>query len=368
VRIFPEDKSMPRGFLSYFAVLSSVVWLAAWAAKSPAADSEDVKFETSDRVEIKGTFYPGKKTEPCVLILPKFGSSYKDDDWDQLAVALHKEGFAVLMFDYRGHGDSTEIKNPTAFWSERHNQEGIKGFNPSKLKDKIGYKDFSKAYLPHLADDIAAARLFLDRKNDAGQCNSRSIIVIGAEDGAVLGSMWAYSEYYRFRVKQGAVGAKLPDPEGVDVMGCVWLSMVNNLGGSPGGSATLSWLMDTAKTHDVPMAFMYGAKDATAEKFAKLALDDIKPAKGNEVTVKRPVKETNLKGAKLLDKELGTQSDIITYIKAVKEKKGMADWDTKDSKKNGYIWAFKSLVQPLRAKQEDDDFLSPLPTRVLQSP
>ena len=64
---------MPRGTVALLAATAGLGWLLASTAASAAADTEEAKFETADRVEIKGTFYPGKKSEPCVLILPRFG-------------------------------------------------------------------------------------------------------------------------------------------------------------------------------------------------------------------------------------------------------------------------------------------------------
>jgi hypothetical protein len=354
---------MPRGTIAILAGSIGLGWVLAFTSTAAAADPEDVKFETYDRVELVGSFYPGKKSEPCVLILPRYGSSYKEEDWDQLAAALQKTGCAVLMFDYRGHGESTVIKKPERFWEDPTNRGGVRGFNPQNLKAKIGHKDFSREYIPHLVNDIAAARMFLDRKNDAGQCNSRSIILVGGEDGGVLGSMWAYSELYRFKVK----GGKLPDPEASDVMGCVWLSMTAKLpANSEQATQALAWLTDAAgKGHNIPMAFFHGDGDTAGKRFANQAITNIKPDKNNKVTIEHAIKDSKLKGAKLLDKDLTTQSDILTYVKALKDEKGVTEWDTKETKKNAYVWLFKNGAQ-IVAKEKDEDNFAPLYSRLLQ--
>ena len=41
-------------------------------------------------------------------------------EWENLAETLQKEKYSVIMFDFRGHGESTTIDDPNpkgAFWS-----------------------------------------------------------------------------------------------------------------------------------------------------------------------------------------------------------------------------------------------------------
>ena len=70
-----------------------------------------------------------------------------------------------------------------------------------------------------------------------------------------------------------------------------------------------------------------------------------------------------IKGGKLLNKELTTQQDILDYVAALREKKGVANWDTKETRKNEYVWLLKG--NQLNAKAKDEDNFSPLPTSLL---
>src|SRR5262249_50434133 len=103
------DSKMQRlgqGRLTW-GVLASLAWFGM-QQPSAAADKERVKFDTWDQVEIHGTFYPGSKgnKSPCALLLHPIGANSQMQGWDELASSLQKEGFAVLTFDFRGHGDS----------------------------------------------------------------------------------------------------------------------------------------------------------------------------------------------------------------------------------------------------------------------
>src|SRR5204862_4095410 len=112
--------------------------------------------------------------------LHKIGGNREQDGWDDLAKKL-QANYAVLTFDFRGHGDSTDVvPGPMGFW--RYPDNRSLGSNPNKKT--ISWKDFPKGYYPMLVNDIAAARHFLDVQTNANRCNSSNLILIGAQDGA----------------------------------------------------------------------------------------------------------------------------------------------------------------------------------------
>src|SRR5262245_6043776 len=181
-------------------LLCATVALACFGARAAAQVPAPVKvnFESEDKVNLRGTFYPstqGKKAN-TVLLLHDTGSD-RSKGWDKLAAELQKRDFAVLAFDFRGHGESKAVD--AEFWNNAFNQRFVKGYSATKPKDTIEHKDFAKNYYSSLINDITAAKAFLDRRNDQGDCNSANLIVIGAGDGAVLGAMWIYEEQFRHR-------------------------------------------------------------------------------------------------------------------------------------------------------------------------
>src|SRR4051794_20956288 len=104
-----------------------------------AADSEAVTFDTVDGVKIKGTFWPGAKgrKSPTVLILHDFemnkGGDSHQDGWDSLGDALQKKGLAVLSFDFRGHGQSTAIRQDLFFNQNFPQNLKLKNLNLARL-------------------------------------------------------------------------------------------------------------------------------------------------------------------------------------------------------------------------------------------
>src|SRR5581483_6469173 len=190
-------------------LLVSVTLLAGTLGTAPPAHGEEaeaeaVRFDSADGVRLRGTYYAaGKPRSPCVLLLHALGKDSRHSAWKTLAGALQKKGYAVLAFDFRGHGESTQV-DPDQFWSAAH--PGNRALVRGAPGEEIHFKDFDRHYYPMLANDIAAARAFLDRKNDQGECNSSNLVLIGADTGATLGALWLNAESHRYRVLPAAVG------------------------------------------------------------------------------------------------------------------------------------------------------------------
>jgi pimeloyl-ACP methyl ester carboxylesterase len=311
--------------------------LACWPQAGHGAEPERVKFDTYDQVEIHGTYYPGDMTSksPCALVLHALGGSSREEGWDNLAKELQKKHFAVLLFDFRGHGESTSIG--TNFWLEPSNRY-IKGYRPGKLKDQISYKDFTtlQNWLS-LVNDIQAAKRFLDRKNDSSECNSANVVVIGAEASAALGTLWSATEWQhpRMTTRFPPVPADRGQMEGQDIACGVWLSFSPHIAVDK-AKFTLhpdSWLAHPVR-EKVPMCFLYGEQDSKAKNYALHLYDGVLRArkdKKQKLTVERGIKDTKLAGRELLGKpSLNTEELIATYVSKVIDDRGSNPWSKRD--------------------------------------
>jgi alpha-beta hydrolase superfamily lysophospholipase len=322
-------RRLASGFLA-------VVTLFFLSQASRAADPERVKFLTFDEVEIHGSFYSSEKGSkaPCALLLHAIGGSSQDSGWDELAKKLNAKGFAVLTFDFRGHGDSTSV-GPN-FWMVRENQL-LKNYRASKPRETISYKDFTtRDNFLTLVNDIAAAKRQLDQKNDAQECNSANLVVIGADTGATLGALWIQSEWSRYKpVPFGA--PTRPQLEGQDVACAVWLSISPDIGikGKLWRASVDSWLAPPVK-EKVPMYFLYGDQDSRSATFAKHLCDQVLRAEKDpkmKLTGKRPIKETKLAGIELVKPSLETSTLVVTYAQKVIEDRGIITWSDRDTKR-----------------------------------
>jgi pimeloyl-ACP methyl ester carboxylesterase len=309
-----------------------------WPQIGRAAEPERVRFDTYDQVELHGTYYPGDSgnKSPCALVLHALGGSSQEEGWANLATELQKKHFAVLLFDFRGHGESTSVG--MSFWSERTNQS-LRSFKPGKLKDQISHKDFTTLYnWLALLNDIQAAKRFLDRKNDSGECNSGNIAVIGAEASAALGALWIASEWQRRRIITGfpAVSANRNQTEGQDIACAVWLSISPHIAVDK-ARFTLrpdSWLAYNPVRDKVPMCFLYGEQDHKAKEYSLHLYDQVLRARRDKklkLTIEKGIKDTKLAGRELLGKpSLNTEELILTYVSKVIDDRGSNPWSKRD--------------------------------------
>jgi hypothetical protein len=310
----------------------TVAWLPSL---SRAADAERVKFDTVDGVELHGTFYPSKlgSKAPCVLMLHALGGNIEQEGWADLAKKLQDKDFAVLTFDFRGHGESTNVA--PGFWQVPNNRS-LRG--AAKLREQISYKDFTTLYnWAALVDDIGAAKLFLDRKNDGGECNSANLVVLGSEGGAALGCLWIWDAWKRRRAMPfGLIGAAGQNQsEGQDVACAVWLSITSSVGRST--VPVENWLHSPVR-EKVPMYFLYGEQDTRAANYARRLCDNVlRPDSGTtklKHTGKMPIKDTKLQGRELLGKpSLNTEDLILRYVSLVMETRGKNPWFKRDAER-----------------------------------
>jgi hypothetical protein len=312
---------------------------AGWADDpKAAAKPPDIKFETADKVELKGVFYPGNKSKPCVILVHNFKQDRQKQGWDRLIDALQKNDIAVLSFDLRGHGESTNIADPDVFWRDTMNRSLISGARANK--DKISYKEFRPAYYPMLANDLVAAKTYIDKQNDAGACNSSDVFVVAAEDSATIAALWMAYAWQQYPLTANPFGRLVPDttkqPLGQDIAGAVLLS-------APTRWSTMSVLKPLvyqspakggarAVRNKVPLAFVFGGNDKKAASAANLLLRDVKGPSSRHITVPtltnvKEIKRTKAAGAGLLEQQAADEF-IAKFIEAVMGK-GASVWSEK---------------------------------------
>jgi hypothetical protein len=327
------------------AVVSGLLAGAALVLLLPSGRAQDtagdkVKFKSVDEVDLHGTFYASDKRQkaPAVMIIHAIGDSSRRKEYSELAAKLQKDGFSVLTFDLRGHGQSTTI-NPAEFWHRKYpNWTAVQG--ASQRKDTIELRDINPGSYSAFVNDIAAAKAFLDRKNDDKECNSSNLIIIGAGSGATLGAIWMNSEWYRYKLNPppNGLGNGLPDktPEGKNIIGAFWLSISPDLGARKVSLSNV--LFEPAKVKKVPMVFVYNSDEA---KDKSTALGLKKAIKGTD---KKSYPLTDVfpvpGGPKLTGRELLKQispDQISKYLNDVKEEKDN-EWQEQESRKTQYMW------------------------------
>jgi hypothetical protein len=219
------------------------------------ASSKAIDFDTDDGVYLSLRYWSPKKAgkeTPCILLVHSKDGSQRD--WYRLAQFIsEKYEFAVLTFDFRGHGDSKEY-NPEIYRNQteraekrrprpadrivpqgsRKFEEAAKAGDPKRKKNQRNPKIDLKMEYRKGADfvrrfplDIEAARKFLVERHNSGELNIRQLGIVcsGSSANIVLG--W-FNEF-EFSEK-GNIGGWTP--QGGDVSALVMVSPTWNLIGA----------------------------------------------------------------------------------------------------------------------------------------
>ena len=329
------------------------------------------KIATVDGVKLNATFYPSaKKNSPVVIMVHPIGEgkNSKAPEWKALAAMLQEKEFAVITFDLRGHGDSTTV-DPDVFWGkpkeawDMAQQFNRKYVRPTKELEIIEVKDFIKnpAYLPALANDIAAVRAYLDRQNDMGECNTGSIMVVGADNGATLAALWINAEWSRFKYAPSTnpmfpkAGTLDKRAEGADIIAAVFLSIQPSLHPTIKNIKVSGLLKKACKDNGMATAFFSGKDDTKSSTLAKTLESNLKTPKSKKHEyINAYDLPTNLSGIKLLQEGLMTDKSIAKYLSTVVEDRG-AEWGQRNFVDTWYMWVTPVGKAQVPAKHRKGD-------------
>lgn len=147
-------------------------------ARKEIPPPEAVSVTTKDGVIIHATYFGsnlGKKGIP-VIMLPGWERSQKD--LTGLALAMQREGLAVITVDLRGHGNSKSIQGPGGQIAEID-------------LDRIRANDFDT----FVTQDLEAVKSFLMQENNKGNLNIEMLTIIGCDFSATAALNFAAQDW-----------------------------------------------------------------------------------------------------------------------------------------------------------------------------
>jgi pimeloyl-ACP methyl ester carboxylesterase len=146
---------------------------AAVPAKAAGAElprPEDFTMQTADNVQLTATYYRGSKGKESIPVVLLHGWKHNRTDYTKyFAPYLQSKGFAVIVPDLRGHGDSTRLKT-------------LHGKDETLDAVTLAPNQFNLM----VTQDMKAVKDFLWDKNNAGELNLDKLCVVGAEMGAAI--------------------------------------------------------------------------------------------------------------------------------------------------------------------------------------
>lgn len=339
------------------ALLVLVPLAGGRSARAAGPEFRSLTLTTGDGVELAARYAPGRLggKSPAVIVLDDVRSGARPETCRAVATKLAAAGCAVLSFDFRGHGGSTAVTPD--FWADPSNRRLVKGYHRTRPKDRIAHADFRPGYLPALVNDVAAARAFLDRRNDAGECNTGQLYVVGFGEGATVGALWVAAEWQRFRCV-GTYGERLDaTPEGRDVAGCVWVDPAPALDKQ---AVSLGEVVRQAgKKGDALFGLVHAAGDDAG---AGLAADlSRRLADGG---VRRRVVARTVPGTGPLAERPGAVAAVADLLADMREVQDVPLWEDRDFARNRYVWA-RPGSSVIMAKAEGEEGFRPVPAGAL---
>ena len=271
-------------------------------AEPQALKIEEVTIPTGDNVQISATYYHGARGEESIplLLLHGFGAKHNRTDYTkEFAPLLQSKGFAVIVPDLRGHGESTRLKT-------------IRGKDETLDAATFAPQQFGLM----VTQDLTAVKDFLWARNNAHELNLDKLCVVGAEMGASLAvdfTLYDSMGYEQGRSNYGSL--KL----GRFVKALVLLSPETSFKGISVPHA----VQNPAVWNDISVLLLVGEADDKALKEAKrvnsvFERNRPKPDPEKEAdqrTLFFTPLETKLQGASLLaDKNLKVQDIILAFL------------------------------------------------------
>ena len=266
--------------------------------KIPAPETRTLL--TRDGLVLRCTFYPGgfvqksakevirvpgKQVVPVIML---HGWEGQRREFDSMAGVLQRMGFAVMLPDLRGHGESTK---------------GV------VARDRMRAADINA-----MALDVEAARKFLLEKNNSGELNLSLLGVVGSGMGAIVAVNWAALDWSR---------PQLPSYRpGCDVKALVLLSPPQSVKG-----ATLDKALQYPPVRGLSVMIVAGRGDRTAKSEATAIHKRLERFHG-AVQVKSEDKvasqtlwfltpDTSLGGMELLkSKGLTVSQELVDFLRA----------------------------------------------------
>ncbi|MFG0265983.1 MAG: alpha/beta hydrolase [Rhodopirellula sp. JB055] len=253
----------------------------------PALKPRPVKLKTKDNIELTSFYFPsteGKNAIPVLLIHEWKGQA---SPYQKLCLTMRSAGLAVLLVEYRGHGNSRQYTTPRG---------DTKDFNVNTM----GKRDI-QAIIQY---DLEEAKQFLKKENNEGRLNLNALTVVGVEEGAIMAAHWAVRDWgfpSVGRLKQGQ-----------DVKALVYVSPIKNFNG-----LTIDSTLRDRNVGLLPTMIVAGKASPEAQEAERLggritALRKRLKIGGLEVKME----STSLSGPALINEVSSTTTDIIKFIKA----------------------------------------------------
>lgn len=258
--------------------------------KDPALEPRPESMTTKDGVPITAYYFPSDKGKDAIPVMIVHEWKGQAAPYLKLCKALSKAGFAAMVVEYRGHGNSKKYRD----------RAGVEqAFNITTM----GRRD-ADAIVRY---DLEEAKQFLKAENNAGRLNLNALCMIGVEEGAILAGYWAARDW-----EIPSVGRM---KQGQDVKALVYVSPEKNLHG-----LAMSTPITEPNLLALPTMIVAGQSSAQGSEAERMGnrLETVKKRfnRGTAVGFEMILPKTSLSGAALLNEDATVIPKIIQFLNA----------------------------------------------------
>lgn len=155
--------------VSFYRISHPARWTSRETPREHGLDYQEVEFKSADGYTIKGWFIPaGKEKKPAIIVTHGFGAD--KSDVLVLTTFLHKAGYHLFLFDFRGHGE-----HPV----------GATSFGYGEQKDIVGVLDYLTGRSEVDIDNIGGLGISM---------GGSAMVMVAAKDKR-LKALWLDSPY-----------------------------------------------------------------------------------------------------------------------------------------------------------------------------
>ncbi|MFM8286738.1 MAG: alpha/beta hydrolase [Planctomycetaceae bacterium] len=279
--------------------MPALAWAQAKTGESAGKNEPvNVVLRTKDNLALKATYYQssrGKDAAVVVLLHMRDGNRFIWQSEGGFANRLHKEGYAVLTVDLRGHGESRG--------------DGAAG---AAQGDKKARRDLKKGDLVAMYEgDMEAVNKFLLERHQAEEFNMNKTAFVGPEMGATVAVYAAFRDWNKPPYADAPVDSGRQTPRGQNVRALVLISPQQNLQGL-GLAQPLKGL--GAPILGVSCLVAVAQKDAQDKGQAKKTYDQVSSAPGSDQRMYFREFPGTGRGTELLGKKTKLEDTMVNFL------------------------------------------------------
>jgi pimeloyl-ACP methyl ester carboxylesterase len=139
---------------------------------------QTLSLPTHDGQTVKATYYPGVREKESVPVVLLHGLGGNRLDFIPLAQELQRRGYACVVPDLRGHGESATLRDAA-------------GRTVKVTPDDLRLPDL----MAMVSQDVEAVKKFLVGQNNAGKLNVEKLCLVGADLGASVALNFAARDW-----------------------------------------------------------------------------------------------------------------------------------------------------------------------------